>query len=325
MKLALLSFLSGFVRFKSHRSQQGRKPRCQALCGSFYESFPGKLHRQPSTPVESRWMTGRERVYKRDNIMSSGICRGRGKQSARYERITAEYVAHTSTILLPFFLPPPSFLSFPQCRLHVIFAHSVLFPLSNLLLLEYLLLRPPFLHFMLDHLLRSLPPFRSLPRYRYDERNENLTRNGVSKTVTGGWQGHRPYLIETNLVESPEKSYSREGPCFRGNINCTTCGELRICPPVRSIFGFKKSCLPPSKFYHFCIIRYRVKCYILPARRIRFSRYTNSIIIRYIFIWFHILFYFILFYFTGHVYKYTNEVAIKVCVHLLCGETEINA
>lgn len=131
MKLALLSFLSGFVRFKSHRSQQGRKPRCQALCGSFYESFPGKLHRQPSTPVESRWMTGRERVYKRDNIVSSGICRGRGKQSARYERITAEYVAHTSTILLPFFLPPPSFLSFPQCRLHVIFAHSVLFPLSN--------------------------------------------------------------------------------------------------------------------------------------------------------------------------------------------------
>lgn len=107
MKLALLSFLSGFVRFKSHRSQQGRKPRCQALCGSFYESFPGKLHRQPSTPVESRWMTGRERVYKRDNIMSSGICRGRGKQSARYERITAEYVAHTSTILLPLFLPPP--------------------------------------------------------------------------------------------------------------------------------------------------------------------------------------------------------------------------
>ena len=110
MKLALLSFLSGFVRFKSHRSQQGRKPRCQALCGSFYESFPGKLHRQPSTPVESRWMTGRERVYKRDNIMSSGICRGRGKQSARYERITAEYVAHTSTILPS--LPPSSQFSF---------------------------------------------------------------------------------------------------------------------------------------------------------------------------------------------------------------------
>ena len=38
---ALVAFLSAFVRFKSHRSQRGRKPRCQALCGSFYESFPG--------------------------------------------------------------------------------------------------------------------------------------------------------------------------------------------------------------------------------------------------------------------------------------------
>lgn len=175
----LFAFLSGFVRFKSHRSEQGRKPRCQALCGSFYESFPEKL--QPSTPLESRWMTGRERVYKRDNIVSSGICRRGGKQSARYERITAEctHCTHIHHPLLQFSFVPA--MPYPRY-----IAHPVPFSLSSRIcsfanILSFA--HPPLrLYLGARSSLTFPPPFRSLPSGAgIAKRNENLTRKR--------WQG----------------------------------------------------------------------------------------------------------------------------------------
>lgn len=64
--------------------------------------------------------------------------------------------------------------------------------------------------------------------------------NRVYAVTRGLWQEYTDHLIKVIPVESPEKSYSRPGPCFHGNINHTA-GHTFLCFRVSIIFPFEKS------------------------------------------------------------------------------------
>lgn len=95
------------------------------------------------------------------------------------------------------------------------------------------------------------------------DRNESfllLLLNAISM-VAREWQGHTDHLIKIIPVESPEKSYSRLGPCSHVNVNYTTMhGEPSVWSLVFTFGLHSRSRSPARRRLNFGSYRASISC-----------------------------------------------------------------